>query len=380
MVPINKRQVDSPVAVPSKLKVLLIITDLGIGGTPLQLYRLALGLKRLGCDVRVACLAARGPIADRLAQVDIPVFPLGARSVRDGYIFWKLSRVAAALRPDVFHSFLVHANVVSRISANLVGVPAVVSTICTAEREHRWHLVLENATCRLADAIVCISRGVRSHMRRRAYLPNRLMRVICPGIDVDWIRSADPVPKERLTSRVDCPVICCIGRLDPVKRVDLVIEALAMIRDRVSAGLVIVGDGPERARLEDLVGGHGVRDRVRFLGFRADVAGIVKSCDLFVLASQQEGWSIATTEALAAGVPAVVTAVEGPCEQVDPGRTGIIVRPGDVGELAKGIVAGLKLPKRPGQVGMQTQRLNYMREAREYYQLYRNILASKTRS
>lgn len=375
MVPISHRQHAPDCSTRETLHVLLVVTDLEIGGTPLQVYRLARGLKRLGCRVGVACLAGYGPIANRLDDADIAVFPLGARCVRDIGVVWRIWRLVCSLRPDVCHAFLVHANVITRLVAYAAGIRAVVTTICTAERQNPWHLALENATCRLADRTVCISQGVTRHMRRRAHIPAATIRVIRPGIDVDHSQSARPISKESLTSHPDSPVICCVGRLDPVKRVDLVIRAMATIADRVHAGLAIVGDGPQRNDLEGLVDRLGLRDRVRFLGFRDDVPGVLKSCDLFVLASQQEGWSIATAEALAVGLPVVVTDVEGPAEQIDPGRTGVLVPPGDAAKLAEGMLAALRLSKRPAGPAR-----SFADEARDYLDLYRKIISCKTRS
>ncbi len=372
MLPIKTQLIKPPLFRPEKPAVLLVVTDLQIGGTPLQVYRLAMGLKSLGCRVYITSLAPYGPIADLIGDTDIEVFPLDARSVRDVHVVFKLARLIARLRVDVCHSFLVHANVVTRLAALLARCRPVVSTICTAERQHRWHLKLENLTFRLGDATVCISRAVQDHMHSHAFIPTDAMTVVNPGIDISQISAAKAVPRHELAATPQSPILCFVGRLDGVKRIDLILNSLAAIGDTCNASLVIVGDGPERETLEQLTADLKLTDRVRFLGFRNDVPAILKSCDAFVLASDTEGWSIATAEALAVGLPVVATDVAGPSEQIDVGKTGFIVPTGDDKALADGILSALKLGRHA--VDANTDNISYHREARQYLQLYCNLI------
>jgi len=382
MVPIRRQQDHQWPRGERTPKILLVVTDLELGGTPLQVYRLAKGLKQFGCRVCVTCLGGYGPVARRIADADIQVEPLGAGDVYDVQVLGRLACLMRSVKPDICHSFLIHANVFTRVVGRSLGVRSIVSTICTAERRYRWHLALENATWRLADRIVCVSGAVRAHMQAHAFIPPTSMRVVYPGIDVDEFLSAGPLPKEQLIGRTDAPLICYLGRLDPLKRVDLIIQALRIVKARGEIYLLIVGDGPTRPSLEKLAAESGLKDHVRFTGFRADVPAVLKSCDLYVTASEQEGWSIAIAEAMAAGIPVVATAVDGAFEQVEEGKTGYLVPPGDIQALAEAISAGIRLPKSRTRTTLTSQRieLSYMREAKEYYDLYQQLLRSRSRS
>ncbi len=348
--------------------ILLIVTDLEIGGTPLQVYRLSKGLTELGAQVSVACLAGPGPVADKIRVLGLPVFPLGARSVADVGVLLKLPRLMARLRPDICHSFLMHSNIPTRLSGCLVPGPKIISTICTMEQEKGWHMILENATCRLADKIVCVSHAVRNFCLK-SHIPANRLEVITPGIDLEKITEALPPNPETLGLSPGSIKICFLGRLDPIKRIDLILKAVKILA-RPDVELLIVGDGPQRQELERLADHLNISEKVKFLGFREDFPGILKLCKISVLASDQEGWGIATTEALAAGLTVVATRIDALSEQIKEGRNGFLVNPNDPEALAQGLSAGLNL--RPTSLP-DLEILSYRSEAREYLELYQSL-------
>ena len=117
-----------------------------------------------------------------------------------------------------------------------------------------------------------------------------------------------------------------VGRLVPWKRVDRILEAIVQIRNM---GLVIVGDGPERERLERMAWGLGLNDRVYFAGSRSkpETLSLMAACDLFVLNSIYEGLPHVVLEAMSLGLPVVATSVGGTPEVVQHGKNGILISP-----------------------------------------------------
>ncbi|MER3407671.1 MAG: hypothetical protein C4292_02470 [Nitrososphaera sp.] len=115
-----------------------------------------------------------------------------------------------------------------------------------------------------------------------------------------------------------------VGRLVPLKRVDGILEAIAQIPE---LGLVVVGDGPERARLECRAASLGVSERVYFAGRRSreETLSLMAACDIFVLNSTHEGLPHVVLEAMALGLPVVATAVGGTPEVVKHGATGLLI-------------------------------------------------------
>jgi glycosyltransferase involved in cell wall biosynthesis len=132
-----------------------------------------------------------------------------------------------------------------------------------------------------------------------------------------------------------------VCRLTTWKGVDGLIEVVAALPEM---GLAVVGDGPERAKLEALAEQLGVLPRVYFAGQvpRAEVAAYLEACDLFVLNSRYEGLPHVLLEAMAAGLPIVATDVGGIGEVVQPGRNGWLIRPGDPAQLRRAILWALK--------------------------------------
>jgi glycosyltransferase involved in cell wall biosynthesis len=134
---------------------------------------------------------------------------------------------------------------------------------------------------------------------------------------------------------VSTPIkVVTVGRLVPWKRIDHLIEAVTECKD---TGLVVVGDGPERGRLEDIVWKNQLTDRVYFAGqkSKAETFVLMAACDLFVLNSSYEGFPHVVLEAMSAGLPVVATAAGGTPELVSDGENGLLIAPNANGALSK---------------------------------------------
>ena len=129
-----------------------------------------------------------------------------------------------------------------------------------------------------------------------------------------------------------------VGRLDPVKDQASLVKAFATLRPtRPAALLIIVGDGPCRMELTNLVSDLGLGDRVLLLGERQDIPELMAAMDVFVLPSIAEGMSNTVLEAMATGLPVVATRIGGNPELIEDGLTGRLVPPLEMAELASGI-------------------------------------------
>jgi glycosyltransferase involved in cell wall biosynthesis len=209
---------------------------------------------------------------------------------------------------------------------------------------------------RRADAIVCLSQGVADDCRQRTHVDPRRLRVIYNPIDVEGIRrrvrEAIPEPGGR---RGDATFeIIGVGRLVEQKGFDLLIEACATLLD-VNWRLTIVGDGPRREQLGDLVNRLGLADRVRLPGAQANPYAWIAQADLFVLSSRWEGFGHVIAEAMACGTPVLAARCQsGPDEIIRSDVDGLLCEPNSSRELAEGI---RRLANRPGD------RARYVREA-----------------
>lgn len=191
------------------------------------------------------------------------------------------------------------------------------------------------------DMIVAVSAELREHMVAEGFCASRV-RVIHNGIDP----GVAPTDAARVRARRDLQVsddafvVGTVARFDPVKRLDVFVEAFAAVHRQVpEATLVMVGGGPEERRLRDLAAAHCVGGAVVFTGIRHDARALLPALDVYVNTSDSEGMSLTLLEAMAAARPVVATRVGGTPEVIASSVDGLLVPPSDAHEVAEAIVA-----------------------------------------
>ena len=368
-----------------KIRILLLATDLNLGGAPLVVKQLACGLDKARFEVHVAGLAGTGPVADDLCDAKIPTTCLGATGPTDLRILGRLARLIYQFRPHILHCFLLHANVIGRIVGRLLNVPFIFASIRTAERHKRWHLTAENLTCRLGDLTLCVSPSVRYHTRRFSHVPAGRVRVIPNGVNVDLFAAARPADLASVGLERKRNTLIFVGRLDPVKNLDLVIRTLPRLLSQHNLQLLIVGDGPQRVALETLVGQMGLTNRVAFAGFQRHPERFLAAADIFVIASTTEGMSGATLEAMAVGLPVVAAHCPGLTDIIDDRSTGLLVQRLTTDSFCQAISLLAGDPAYAAQLGRAgqervSQAFTLSAMVREYSLLYENtVTTGKTR-
>jgi glycosyltransferase involved in cell wall biosynthesis len=321
--------------------LVLLITELGYGGTPRTVQRLARGLAQRGRPVHVASLCSAVDIAADLEALGIPVVAFGierrgvAAATRD------LARFLRSTRPAVLHTFNFHANLLGRLVGTALCLPGIVASERSVESaKPRWRVRTDRLTWRLAHRWTVNAASVADVLRTRERVDHRRIDVIPTGID---LARFEPRPRDRDFRTVQGvgdtePLLVCVGRLDRYKGHDHLVEAFAaLIRERPRARLLLVGDGRFREALTVQVRSAGLSDRVRFTGALGDVRPALAAADVFVQASDEEGLPGAVLEAMAMGLPVVATDVGGTREAVDDGVTGLLVPPRDASALATAV-------------------------------------------
>jgi len=345
-------------------RVLLLCTDLEVGGAPLILRHLAHGLTTTLQDdipqgrffeVQVACLGAEGAISGQLRQQGIITHCLGACRQWDIRVFYRLAKLIQQFQPHILHSHLFHANVAGRIVGSILSVPHVISTIHTVEKGKRWHNKVENLTCRLSHKTTCVSPSVYQHAARNIHIPESRLQVIPNAIDVVRFAYAEPIDLAEFHLDSNKTTLVFVGRLDPVKNVDVLLQATARISQEQDVQLLLVGDGPERERLETLTETLNLTDGVRFAGQRLDVERILKAADIFILPSQWEGMPMSAQEAMASGLPVIASRTEGIVDIIEDNATGLLVTPGSVEQLAHAICRLIQNPPLAQQLSHAAQ-------------------------
>ncbi|MEI6634084.1 MAG: glycosyltransferase [Chlamydiota bacterium] len=205
-----------------------------------------------------------------------------------------------------------------------------------------------------ADRFVAVSRETGDELRAIG-VREALIAAIPNFVDTGAFRPARAAEKAALRRALGLPpsgaIVASVGRLSPQKELACLLDAWARLGDDRGAALVVVGDGASRAELECMAGELGIAARVRFLGPRRDVAGILRACDSFVLHSLSEGMPNALLEAMACGLPCAAANVGGVKDLVRDGENGLLVEPSNPEALAEALKAILDDGERAGRMG-----------------------------
>ncbi|HEX6039718.1 glycosyltransferase [Longimicrobium sp.] len=334
------------------LTVVHLITGLNRGGAEMFLARLVGGLDRGRFRNVVVSLTDEGDVAPFIRAAGVPVHALGMRRGVPGP--GALVRLVALLRrerPDVLQTWLYHADLAGLLAGRVAGVPAVAWNLrCSDTAGAGGPSLLLRALRALSsrpDVVVVNSRTGWHHHARLGYRP-RGWALIGNGVDVDAFRPS-PAARTRLRAELGigsgAPVVGMVARWDPLKDHGTFVRAAGRLHAaRPDAVFVLAGRGVNggnealRAQLE----GAGLDGSVRLLGPRDDLSDLYPVFDVAALTSTSEGFPNVVVEAMACGVPCVVTDAGDAAAIVD--GTGAVVPPGDDGAVAAAWARLLDLP------------------------------------
>jgi glycosyltransferase involved in cell wall biosynthesis len=300
------------------LKVLLLVHGLPVGGTEVMVCHLARYLRGAGVEVEVGCLDLVGELGEELRRDGFVVVEFGRRPGFDVRLPARIARQVQQSGYDVVHAHQYTCFFYAALAKLLRRVPLVFT-------EHgrfypdlaSWKRQVFTALfSRQAAHVTAVSAGVRQSLLKVERFRGRDIEVLYNGIDVERFTRASERPRAALRERcglpIDAEIIGTVGRLDTIKNHTLLLHAFSRLRKASSQSLLaIVGDGPERSRLEDRARHLGLGDHVLFLGQRQNLEEVFASFDVFCLSSLSEGTPMTLLEAMAARVPIVSTGVGG---------------------------------------------------------------------
>lgn len=318
------------------IRLALLIPTLDRSGAEKQLTLLATGLPRDEFDVHVIALTRGGPYADVLREHEIPLTVLDKRLKIDIGAFRRLKSILCELEPDILHTWLFAANAYGRLAVGRDRqAKVVVSERCVDTWKSGWHHMLDRRLIPRTDRLIGNSQSVIDFYTENGFPPAQ-MEVIPNGLHLPSVNTAADRTTQReallreLALPPDAQLIGFVGRLAKQKRIDDLLWAIQIVRQANSrAYLLVVGDGPERFRLERFAHDVECAGHVRFLGHHEQAAELMPMFDVFCLGSDFEGLSNSVMEAMAAGVPVVVSNIPPNKELVTHGQEGFLVDVGD---------------------------------------------------
>ncbi len=321
-------------------RLLFVITGLDYGGAERQLVLLATRLVKRGWQVKVVSILPPRAFVDDLEAAGIEVETLGiTRKWQFPLAWWRLRKIITKWKPHIVHSFMVHANILSRLVR--FGDKRY-KLICSARnvneggRLREWLYCLTDPFCELTTQVS--EKGVKRYIEIKAVSPEKVL-YLPNGLDPSPFFEASgkkEIFRKRFGIGTKDFLWLAVGRLVPQKDYPTLLKAFAeFVKDFDNARLWIAGEGPLRESLQNLAQRLGLEGSVRFLGLRRDIPELMAAADAFVLSSAWEGMPNVLLEASASGLPIVSTRVSGAEEIVRNDETGYLVPPGNPSALAE---------------------------------------------
>lgn len=300
----------------TRMRILHIVQNLNYGGMERLLFEMLRGSDRERFENVVLALQYIGRFGEGMSKY--ATVKLAAPTSRLSLLRpASLAREIAAISPDVVHS---HSGIwyKASLAARMANVPWIVHTEHGRAFPDPWIArTMDGAASRRTDVIVGVSEAVGSALKLHvSRFPDRVC-VIPNGVDTN---SFQPQPDKGVLRRElgvssDAPIIGSIGRLEPIKGYEVMVDAFAALRARAGADarpeLVIAGDGSERRAMQERAERAGVADGIHWLGWRDDVHNLHSAFSIFTMSSHSEGTSISLLEAMSAALCPVVTDVGG---------------------------------------------------------------------
>jgi glycosyltransferase involved in cell wall biosynthesis len=391
--------------VAEPIRVLRVIARLNMGGPAIHVASLAAGLETRGYHTTlVAGSLARGEdsmafLAERLGVtvVSVPEIQRELSVLHDARSIARVAAIIREERPHILHTHTAKAGAIARAAALFAGdarPPVVVHTFhghvlkgYFGPGRTAFFRQVERNLARSSDVLVAVSPEVRDDLVELGVAPREKFAVVRLGIPLEE-RLGDPSAdldfRQLYGIAQDAFVVGWVGRMTGVKDTGAVLEIARAVRDRgVGAVVCMVGDGPDRDRLEELARDLGIARSTYFVGYQPDIAGYYRLFDAFVLPSVNEGTPVSAIEALASGTPVVANRVGGVPDVVRDGVDGYLVEPGDVDAAAErlALLAGdPALRTTLGEAGRARvlERYSVARLVDDVDRLYRSLLADKS--
>ena len=325
------------------MKILLVITGLGMGGAEHVVTSLADTLVTRGHLVKIAYLTGNAIVLPE--NPDIEIVALDLKSPKNTLVsYFKLRGLVKRFKPDVIHSHMFHANVLSRLLRLSAVVPKLICTAHSNNEGGKLRMLVYRLTDGLADISTNVSQqAVDEFVAKGAVKVGRMVAIV-NGIDINRFSFNDNA-RQVLHSQLslkDKKMILAVGRLDTPKDYPNLLNAVALlVKKRRDFKVFITGDGPLKEELLSLMNNLGISEFVEFLGVRRDVSALMSATDLFVLSSAWEGFGLVVAEAMACERVVVATDCGGVNEIVS--SNGFLVQPQNSIFLAETLNKTLKL-------------------------------------
>jgi glycosyltransferase involved in cell wall biosynthesis len=256
-------------------------------------------------------------------------------------------------KPKVILSMLTHNNIMAILSGLLFRTRVIAcehNTLSEVVKTKEGRRILGvpvvpmvKILYRLADKVIAVSEGIKSNLISDFGIMPEKVKTIYNPIDLSRINALIPDSREHPFFKDQKPIVIAMGRLTPQKGFDILLKSFSRVISEIDARLIVMGEGPQRAYLENMIRDLGIADKASLAGFQRNPYALLAHSDVFVLSSQYEGLPMAILEAMACGIPIISTDCRsGPKEILQSGQCGILVPVNNETALADAITRLLK--------------------------------------
>lgn len=317
----------------SRLHIAHVLLSLQPGGLENGVVNVVNRLERARFRSTVICLKTAGEFAQRISAPGTVIHEMGLQPGTDWSLPWRLARLLRRERVDIVHTRNAESFFYGCAAAKLGGIAGLVHSEHGRTFDDRpARLRLQRWMTRGADCVFAVSEQLKRDLCRHIGLTPAGIEVVYNGVDLARFAQGSRSRSRALLGLPETAfVVGSVGRLVSIKNYALLVRAMNDPR-LATAHAVLVGEGPERAALEELIRTTGQQGRITLAGHRDDVHDLLPAFDAFVLPSVSEGMSNTLLEAMACGVPPVASRVGGNAEIVTQG-SGLLFDSGDEAAL-----------------------------------------------
>ncbi|MBS5386560.1 MAG: glycosyltransferase [Clostridiales bacterium] len=342
-----------------KVKVVLLISDLGMGGAENITVNIAQYINKEKFDVKIISMFSEKYCVDKykniISKYKIPIIYLNKKPGLDLNIIFRLVSILRKERPDILHSHrysCVYALIPS-IICRVHGRLHTVHNIADKEIPRVYRKLMKIAYHFLRVTAVAINEGVKDSIIECYKLESNIVPIIKNGVDISKFYSG---------KKNETVTLINVGRFSPQKNHMLLIKCLAnVLKYTRNIKLILIGEGELKDKIEQFVRELGITENVYFTGNISNVEEYLASADIYVMTSDYEGLPLSVIEAMAAGLPIISTKAGGVVNLIKDGQNGVLIDVGDEAAFSRVMIDLIEDPEKRIKMGKESQEL-----AREY--------------
>lgn len=372
------------------LRVLHFVSTFAVKTDTKLLARMAPHVDRSQCEWSFACFYDGGPMRRVFDASGCETFNLDLPSQYDPRAVFRAQGAIDQVQPDIVHTHMLRADLLAGMAARLSGVRTIVGAayaIGAFRRERRRFSdpLLDTTCARLPTDFIAVCQAAKDDWCSRLGIDPDRIHVIHTGVETTPVidRHAVEAFRAEYGATDETPLVLTVARLSYEKGIDTLVDAAGRLKAaRVRFRWVIVGDGPDRGRVESALRADGLSDCVRLAGFMSDVWPAMAAADVVCIPSKSEAFPVVMLEAMAVGRPIVATRVGGIPEAITHDGNGLLVESDAPDDLASAVRALLVDPGRAAMLGLKArattcERFDAAIVAQRYVETYERLAIGK---